>query len=127
MLGGGLGELVRNGYTARYGAVGPKTELFRTILVQAAMLGTIGAGIGLGWGLLPGRLGRLGLAVLGGILGGVFAGIVYPFAAANLLPHDLTETLIPRGTFNRLLWIGLAASFLGATIPGMKWSRGRRS
>jgi prolipoprotein diacylglyceryltransferase len=69
----------------------------------------------------------LGLAILGGVLGGVLAGIVYPFAAANLLPHDLTETLIPKGTYNRLLWIGLAALSIGGTIPGMKWNRSRRS
>jgi hypothetical protein len=117
--GGWLGQAV----IAAYGGVTAETELFRTTYVHIALLAPLGAGVGLGLGLLGGRCGALVRMVVGGILGGVFAAIVYPISAAFLLPGDITETLIPWGPLNRLLWIGLAAALIGLCVPGMRFHR----
>lgn len=101
------------------------TPLAKTIRVQSIMFATLGCGIGLAIGGLVGWRRAVG-ALATGILAGVLAGMLYPFLAGVLLPNSITETLVPRGTVNRLLWLGLAGSLLGMLIPATTLSRRRR-
>lgn len=99
-------------------------DLGKTALVQAVMLATLGAGLGIGVGLLSRSRKTVLRCLLGGWLGGCLAGFLYPVAAAWLLPAADTESVIPRGPVNHLLWIGMVAGLLGATIPAGS-SRGK--
>jgi hypothetical protein len=116
VLGAWLGQVVMS----KYGLVDAGTGLDRTIRVQAAMLASLGLGVGLGLGLTSGQLRRLFSACLAGVLGGGLAALLYPIAAAVLLPNAQTESLIPGGPINRLLWIAAATGLLGLTIGGMR-------
>lgn len=98
------------------------TPLAKTIRVQSIMFATLGAGVGLAFGSLVGWRRAVG-ALITGIFAGVLAGMLYPFLAGVLLPNSITETLIPVGMVNRLLWLGLAGGLLGMLIPATTLSR----
>jgi hypothetical protein len=102
------------------------SDLAKTIRVQVVMLGVLGGGAGLGLGMLGASRRSVLTCLPAGVLGGVLAGMLYPFLTANFLPVAFTELVIPRGAGNRLLWIGLTAGLLGLTIPGLSLRRGPR-
>jgi len=96
------------------------TPLARTIRVQGVMLATVGAGIGLGIGVMLGRRARTTvICPIAGGLAGVFAGMLYPFLTAVLLPNVRTEILIPAQIGNHFLWLGLTTGLLGLTVFGL--------
>jgi MFS family permease len=103
----------------------PTIDLEGTVVVQMTMLAVLCGGIGLALGTLTARAGSAFTHLLGGVLAGVFAGMVYPIAAAYLLPTAQTEHVIPRGTGATLLWFGLTAVLLGLVVPEMKLRRTR--
>jgi hypothetical protein len=77
--------------------------------------------------------------MLGGLLAGLLAAMVFPilaaslvtlaaeFGAAGLMPDANTELIIPKGAVIRLLWLGLTAGLLGLTIPGLAAKRAPRA
>ena len=94
---------------------------------------------GLALGVLSERVGDLVISTVAGALGGLLAGIVFslsagvlaayvlPVTAPHLLFRESTETLLPEGVVNRVLWIGLTGVSLGITIPALKLTRKRRT
>lgn len=101
----------------------PTIDLEGTVVVQMTMFAVLGGGVGLALGCLTRHVGSTFSRLLGGVLAGVFAGMVYPIAAAYLLPTAQTEQIIPRGNAATLLWFGTAAIFLGLVVPEMKIRR----
>jgi len=97
------------------------------IQVQGAIFGLLGAGVGLALALFARPLSQAVTAVVAGMVTGVVAGVLYPVGVALLLPRFNTESLIPVGTPNRLLWIGLVSVLLGLCIPWVAFSRKTRS
>jgi len=107
--------------------IGPLASLGDTVKAQAPMLGLLGAGVGLALGGSHLSL-RGGLALSGaGLLAGLLASLVYPVAVSVLLPTASTDSLIPQGAVNRLVWIGIAAGLLGATVAGAARPRQSRT
>ncbi len=100
-------------------------DLEGTVVVQMTMLGALGGGIGLSLGSLTGHAGTTFTRLLGGVLAGVFAGMLYPVGAAYLMPTVQTEHIVPYGGANSLLWLGLTGALLGLIVPGMKMRRTR--
>ncbi len=95
------------------------SPLAKTIRTQAAMLATLGAGIGLAVGIFSGGR-RIGFTcVVGGLLAGVLAGMVYPMVTAVCFPGIATELVVPYGTVDRFLWIGVMTGLAGVIIPGV--------
>jgi hypothetical protein len=96
------------------------TNLVKTLRVQSAMLGALGAGVGLGLGAFAAR--RFGAAIQGliaGLLAGGLAGMVYPVICAAFMPGVITEVVVPIWTTERLVWIGLFTGLVGVTIPAI--------
>jgi hypothetical protein len=119
-LASGLGEYL-------FGHCEPLRQLSplaKTMVVQGAMLATVGCGLGLALGVLTARVGTAATCLVGGILAGVLAGMLYPMLTAVLLPGALTELLLPMQTGSRALWLGLASGLVGLTIPAV--ARGRK-
>jgi hypothetical protein len=96
--------------------VGPLAELTATLKVQAVVLGLLGLGIGLALGLSSGSLGGFVVAGIAGMAGGILASVLYPVAVSFLLPGASTDSLVPAGAANRLLWIAIAAGLAGLTV-----------
>jgi hypothetical protein len=102
----------------------PFSPLAKTMVVEAAMLATLGCGLGLALGLLTARLGTAVTCVIGGILAGALAGILYPMLTAVLMPGALTEIVVPVQAGSRALWLGLGSGLVGLIIPAV--ARGRK-
>ena len=101
----------------------PEDPLIRTIVVQCAMFGLAGLGVGAGVAFaatLPVfRLRLLATCCVGGLLGGTLAGLVFPFASSILLPSARTEDLMPDAGVSRLLWLALVSCLSALTLTGM--------
>ena len=101
----------------------PEDPLFRTILVQGAMFGLAGSGVGAGVAfatMLPiFRPQLLAVCLTSGLLGGLLAGLIYPFASSILLPNARTEVLMPDPGVSRLLWLALVSCLSVLTITSM--------
>ena len=101
----------------------PEDPLIRTIVVQCAMFGLAGLGVGAGVAFaatLPVfRLRLLATCCVGGLLGGTLAGLVFPFASSILLPSAQTEVLMPDPGVSRLLWLALVSCLSALTLTGM--------
>ncbi|NLY02314.1 MAG: hypothetical protein GXY83_40020 [Rhodopirellula sp.] len=98
-------------------------DLAGSVVVQMTMLAALGAGVGLALGSLAGEAGTIFTRITAGALAGMLAGLLSPFATANLLPAAQTEHLIPRGDAAVLLWLGITGVLLGLIVPGMKIRR----
>ncbi len=85
-------------------------SLFETVVLQIAMLGTLGAGIGLALGLSTKSWVKV---LVSGLFAGILAGVLYPAAVSVLLPTTATDTLIPNGATNRIVWIWISVGLLG--------------
>lgn len=101
----------------------PEDPLIRTIIVQSAMFGLAGLGVGAGVAFattLPIFLPRLlTICLTGGLLGGLLAGLIFPFASSILLPNASTEVLMPDPGASRLLWLALVSCLSVLTVTGM--------
>ena len=101
----------------------PEDPLIRTIIVQSAMFGLAGLGVGAGVAFattLPiFRPQLLAVCVTGGLLGGMLAGLIFPFASSILLPNARTEVLMPDPGVSRLLWLALVSCLSALTVTGM--------
>jgi hypothetical protein len=122
-LAGGLGHYLF-GY---YEPLRQLSPLAKTMVVEGAMLATVGCGLGLALGLLTARAGTATTCVIGGILAGALAGMLYPMLTAVFMPGETTEILIPVHTGSRTLWLGLGAGLVGLTIPAVARGRKRRA
>lgn len=101
----------------------PDSRLVKSTLVQGTLFGIAGLGIGLGLAL-PLRPRKLLLSCLiGGLLGGMVAGALFPILASVALPNLNTDFLMPDEALGRLLWTVLAAGFIGVTITGLSKER----
>jgi hypothetical protein len=98
-------------------------DLEGTVVVQMTMLAVLGGGIGLTLGSLTGQAGTTVTRLLGGVLAGVFAGMLCPVGTAYLMPVVQTEHIVPEAAGGALLWLGLTGFLLGLIIPGMKMRR----
>lgn len=101
----------------------PEDPFVRTIIVQSAMFGLAGLGVGAGVAFattLPiFRPKLLATCCVGGLLGGLLAGLVFPFASSILLPSARTEVLMPDPGVSRLLWLALLSCLSVLTVTGM--------
>ena len=88
-------------------------------MVQMAMMAALGAGVGLATGSLTRRISGTLSCLLGGAIAGASAGLVYPITVAFFLPRAQTEHIIPKGSLNALIWLGLIGVLLGLILPGM--------
>lgn len=96
--------------------VGALPSLTQTITLQIVMLGTMGIGVGLALGLSTKSLVKV---MLSGLFAGILGGVLYPIAVSVLLPTAGTDTLLPKGALNRIVWIGISAGLLGLIITLM--------
>ncbi len=130
--GGLLSILIAGGFAVGGGVLGatlaassalPEDPLTRTIVVQSAMFGLAGLGVGTGVAfavMLPiFRPRLLATCLAGGMLGGMLAGLIFPFAASILLPNARTEVLMPDPGVSRLLWLALVSCLSALTVTGM--------
>ncbi len=101
----------------------PEDPLVRTIVVQSAMFGLAGLGVGAGvtfavtLPIIRPRL--LATCCVGGLLGGALAGLIFPFASSILLPNARTEVLMPDPGVSRFLWLALISCLSALTVTGM--------
>lgn len=95
------------------------SPLAKTITAQSATLGLLGLGIGLGIAIAYRDLRLLLNCALGGILGGVFAAIIYPTCIACLLPVAQTELAIPKDATSQLIWIAATTLLIGFALTGI--------
>jgi hypothetical protein len=99
------------------------SPLAKTIAIQVGVLGLLGFGVGVGVGL-PYAKGRLPIhGIVGAVLGGVLAGIIYPAVVGYLLPTVDTEMLVPGNRGGRLPWLLLTAGLIGLVATGLGKSR----
>jgi hypothetical protein len=117
-LAGGLAGLVGHTLYQAWEMRAANVPLVNTLVMHAAVLGTLGGGIGLGLGLLAHRATSAAVHLFLGILAGGLAGVFYPFLAGFCLPNVCTNTLIPEASAERLLWLGLATGLIGLIVPG---------
>ncbi len=99
------------------------TDLQRTVLVQTAMLAVLGGGIGLTLGSLGGFGRGAWTRLLGGVLAGIFAGMVYPFVTGYFVPAAHIGYVVPRDSIGALLWLVIIAVFIGVIVPEMTMRR----
>ena len=101
----------------------PEDPLIRTVIVQSAMFGLAGLGVGAGVAFattLPiFRPQLLAICLTGGLLGGLLAGLIFPIASSILLPNARTEVLMPDPGVSRLLWLALVSCLSALTVTGM--------
>ena len=101
----------------------PEDPLIRTIIVQSAMFGLAGLGVGAGVAFattLPiFRPQLLAICLTGGLLGGLLAGLIFPIVSSILLPNARTEVLMPDPGVSRLLWLALVSCLSALTVTGM--------
>ena len=101
----------------------PEDPLIRTIIVQSAMFGLAGLGVGAGVAFattLPiFRPQLLAICLTGGLLGGLLAGLIFPIVSSILLPNARTEVLMPDPGVSRLLWLTLVSCLSVLTVTGM--------
>ena len=122
LLGGGFacaGAWIGHSIFEQYLAIDAVGDVVCSMKIQFAMLATMGSGLGLALGLTGGRLGTVASCMIGGVLAGSLAAVLYPFLAAVLLPMAGTDWPLPAGIMNRALWLGLSASLMGLVIPGL--------
>ena len=61
----------------------------------------------------------LAICLTSGLLGGLLAGLIFPFASSILLPNAQTEVLMPDPGVSRLLWLALVSCLSVLTVTGM--------
>ncbi len=101
------------------------TSLQGTVVVQIAMLGVLGGGVGLTVGSLAGFSRSTFGYLLGGAVAGALGGMIYPVAVAFLVPAAHTDYVIPRDAAGALPWLLITALFVGIIVPQM--NKGRSS
>ena len=123
VLLGGLGGLAAGavGNTAHrpFGKRGVPAELSDTVKVQVFTLATLGMGVGLAIGVSTLSLRTAVVSALAGLLVGVLAGFLYPVVLFSFWPTTPSDSLIPAGRADRLLWIGLFVALLGLLVPAV--------
>ena len=97
----------------------PDHRLVKTMIVQSGMLGLMGLGIGFGIALALFHRRIAVTCATGCLLGGFLAALLFPIVASVLLPQVNTDLLMPDPGMGRLLWLGIAASLIGATVTGL--------
>jgi hypothetical protein len=97
----------------------PDDALTRTMIVQGVTWGVVGLGVGLAVGLPILRVPLMMTCAVSGMLGGLFAGLIFPITASVLLPNLRTQILMPDPGIGRLLWLGLASGLIALTLTGM--------
>ena len=101
-------------------------RLGKTLIVQSAMLGMTGLGIGLAIAV-PMFRPRLFLTCLAGcLIGGLLAALIFPISASVCLPHVNTDQLIPQPGVGRLLWAALATGLIGLAACGLGKKKKRK-
>ena len=98
---------------------GPLGDLADNVKLQVVMLGLLGLGVGLALGIPRRHVRKIAAAAIAGALGGLLAAVLYPVATSLLLPSAGTDLLIPAGTGNRVLWLGISSGVLGLVVVGM--------
>jgi len=93
------------------------SPLVKTLIGQAALLGTLGAGVGYAFGTFAKQYRSPASCAIQGLLGGLLAAFIYPILIAILQPAANTSVFIPKEPGSRLTWIFIAAALLGAMIP----------
>jgi len=115
-LCGGLAGLAGHVVLSSYAPDALPGELSRTILSQAAMLGVMGGGVGLGWGVTRATFRSEALGLVCGALGGVLAAMLHTVLAAWLFPNLHTEMIIPEEPGSRLAWLVLGSGLVGTMV-----------
>jgi hypothetical protein len=104
----------------------PDHRLVKTMILQCAMLGVLGLGVGVAMAAMLFRASLWKNCIAGCLLGGLLAAFLFPILAAVLMPRMNTEFLIPEPGVGRLLWVGLPASLIGLSVTGLGKERPHR-
>jgi len=126
LIAGGLAGYLGHRTFEQVRANAEITDLTKAILVNGVMFATVGAGVGLGAGLILSK--RLLTAIeclIAGLLAGGLASSAYPVIVAALMPAAMTSVLLPLEISERLLWFGLLTGLLGAVVPSVARARHR--
>ncbi|MDZ7615999.1 MAG: hypothetical protein U1E05_03280 [Patescibacteria group bacterium] len=99
------------------------TDLKRTVVVQAVMLGTLCGGVGLVLGALTGFGRAMWTRLLGGVLAGISAGMVFPFVAGYFFPKTHVGYVLPRDGTGAILWLTVTAICFGLIVPELTLRR----
>ena len=99
-------------------ATGGMSPLARTISVQCLGLGLLGLGVGLGVGV-TGGWSRLLNAGVGGALGGLLGGFLYPTGMGYLFPNTQTEHVVPIERTSQLIWLVAVPLLTALVITGL--------
>ncbi|MCY2992600.1 MAG: hypothetical protein NTY19_32670 [Planctomycetota bacterium] len=95
------------------------SPLGKTIVIQIGALGLLGSGVGLGLGLPYARPRLLANCILGAVLGGTLAAVIYPAVVGYLLPVADTEMVVPGVRGGQLPWVLLTAGLIGLVATGL--------
>ena len=98
------------------------SPLAKTISVQCLGLGLLGLGTGLGVGI-TGGWSRLLNAGVGGALGGLLVGFLYPTGMGFLLPNTQTEHVVPIERSSQLIWSVAISLLIGMVITSLGRSK----
>jgi hypothetical protein len=96
-----------------------ESDLLVALATHGAIWAAVGAGGGLALGLGLGGRGRVGAAVLGGLLGAVAGTVLYEFLGGLAFPLAATHRLLAATPVTRLLARLLVTTFAAA---GAAWS-----
>jgi len=114
-LAGYLGNLTMQ--TRRPGGGPP--GLVDSLRTHCIILTTLGGGIGIGLGILTGRIKTIALCLISGTLAGALAATLFTVSLAAFMPTVRTEEIVPEETAARVLWIALSSGLLGLTISAI--------
>lgn len=117
VLFGALASVVGYSLDKQLGSLAAVPSSVAIIAAQGLMLGLMGGGVGLAVGASTRTPGAATKACYHGLLAGVLAGVIYPIAAAGLLPACNIEILVPDDRYAQMLWLGLASGLVGLLVP----------
>lgn len=117
-LGGAVAGLAASLLLEAPQATGGMSPLARTTSVQCLGLGLLGSGVGFGVGITGGWRLLLNAAV-GGALGGLLVGFLYPTGMGYLLPNTQTEHVVPIEQTSQLIWLVAASLVIALVITSL--------
>ncbi len=91
-------------------------HMHRGMLVHAVSWTVLGVGIGISTGFAWGSRAMIRRGLGGAVTGAVVAAVLYPLIGGALFPLEQTDTSIPTGGWNQLLWVALPIVLIAAGL-----------